>query len=123
MQTDLGVAPVMAALHRQALQHQSLHLVSFHFLEGEGSVDEEGVEEETGLWKEAVVESRTRIAPTVTCAVALRKGAGLASGTIGILMLMCAVTFISIGTEETFFAPRWQPRNLPRRPKTSHLFM
>lgn len=131
MQTDLDVAPVMVVLHRQALRHQSLRLVCCHFHEEEeDSADEEGVEEETGLWKEAVVESRTTIAATATCAVALRKGAGpvsvtIASETIGIPMLMCAVTFISTGTEEivNFFARRWRLRNLPRRPKTSHLFM
>lgn len=91
-------------------------------------MDEEEVDEETGVWKEAVVGSRTMIAVTATCAVALRKGAGLvsatsASATIGTLMLMRAVTFISTGIEVTFFAPRWQPKNLPRRRKTSHLFM
>lgn len=131
MQTDLDEAPVMAVLHRQALHRQSLHLVCCHFPEEEEDfADEEEVEEATGLWKEVVVESRTTIAATATCVVALRKGAGLgsvtsASGTIGILTLTRAVTFISIGTEETvtFFARRWRPRNLPRRPKTFHLFM
>jgi hypothetical protein len=128
MQTDLDVAPVMAALHRQALQHQSLHLACCHFLEEVDFADAGGVEEETGVWKEDVAESRTTIAATATCAAALRKGAGLvsvtsASGTIGILILMCAVIFISTGTGETFSARRWQPKNLPRRQKTSHLFM
>lgn len=128
MQTDLDVAPVMVALLRQALQHQSPRLACCHFLEEVDSVGEEEVEEEIGAWKEVVAEFRTTIAATATCAAALRKGAGLvsvtsASGTIGILMLMCVVTFTSIGTGETFSAPRWQPRSLPRRPKTSHLFM
>jgi hypothetical protein len=127
MRTDLDVAPVMAALHQQALRHQSLRLECYHFLV-EDSVDEDGVEEETGVWKEVVVESRTTIAATAICGVAPRKGAGLvsvtsASGTRDTLMLMFAVTFTSIETEETFFARRWLPRKLPRRPKTPHLFM
>jgi hypothetical protein len=130
MQTDLDVVLVMAVLHRLALRRRSLHSACCRFLEAEdSSVDEEGVGEANGLWKEAEDEFRTMIG-TATSAVALRKCAGLvsvksASGMIDIPKLICVATYTTKGIEESvnFFVPRWRPRNLPCKPKTPHLFL